>query len=195
MPLLGLQRWRKASRTPEAHVPPVKLTPRSYQRGEALRASDNNMQYGKNLRCNTERSLSYKGLIFKEIKDSLDAILWRTANDVALFNPSIACQAQVFRPAGLAHLAPRPPSLPASLHEPPTGPSPPLSTALTSPPEGKAQLESNFERRVRITPDPQKRKFAGTKNPYRLQIRLMSVSPESPTLTSKWWCEEAGPLG
>lgn len=93
-------------------MPPVKLTPRSYQRGEALRASDNNMQYGKNLRCNAKRSLSYKGLIFKEIKDSLDAILWRTANDVALFNPSIACQAQVFRPAGLAHLAPRPPRSP-----------------------------------------------------------------------------------
>lgn len=62
-----------------------------------------------------------------------------------------------------------PSSLLAGLHEPPTGLSPPLSTALTSPPEAKAQLESNFNRRVRITPDPQKRKVTGTENPYRPQ--------------------------
>lgn len=157
------------SGTPGAHVTPVKLTPRALQRGEALRASDSNTQCGKNLRRDARRALFYKALIFKEIKDSLDAIPRRTADDIALFNPGTAGPAQVSRPAGLARLAPHGP------HEPPAGPSPPPSTVLTSPPEGKAQLESNFNRRVRITPDPQKRKVTGTKNPT--DYRPTSVSP------------------
>lgn len=66
---------------------------------------------GRTSAVNARRALFYKALIFKEIKDSLDAIPRRTANDVALFNPSTAGPAQVSRPAGLARLAPHGPQL------------------------------------------------------------------------------------